>query len=61
MRISDRDNQWFRAWVVVFNHELLLVDAGDTFTGEHGRKGMFLMPVVTVSTAPVSHDSASKL
>lgn len=61
MRLSDRDNQWFRAWVVVLNHELLLVDTGDTFSGEHGRERVVFMPVVAVSTPPVSHDSAGQL
>ena len=43
------------------HHELLLIYAGDTFTREHGRKGAVLMPVVTVSTTPVTHDRAGQL
>jgi hypothetical protein len=43
------------------HHELLLVYAGDTFTGEHGRKGAVLVPVVSVSTAPVPHGNSGQL
>jgi len=43
------------------HHELLLIDTGDTFTGEHGRKGAVLVPVVAVSTPPVSNGNSGQL
>ena len=61
MRLSDGNNQWPGTWVVVMHHELLLIYQGDTFTREHGRKGAVLMPVVTVSTAPVTHGDSGQL
>jgi hypothetical protein len=43
------------------HHELLLVDTGNTFAREHCRVALFFVPVVAVSTTPVSHDRTGQL
>ena len=39
---------------------MLLIYTGDTFTREHGRERVVLIPVVTVSTPPESHGNAGQ-